>query len=81
MINIFIGYDEGEKIAFHVLAESIRKHASVPVSITPICLHTLRNIFNRPKTDNQSTDFACSRFLHDDGFVNWKLSRRGSCYK
>jgi lipopolysaccharide biosynthesis glycosyltransferase len=75
MINIFIGYDEGEKIAFHVLAESIRKHASVPVSITPICLHTLRNIFNRPKTDKQSTDFAFSRFLvpYLSDYKGWSL--------
>ena len=29
MIRIFIGYDEGEKIAFHVLSESIRKHYQV----------------------------------------------------
>ena len=56
MINVFIGYDEGEKIAFHVLAESIRKHASVPVSITPLCLHTIRNIWKREKTDKQSTE-------------------------
>jgi len=75
MINVFIGYDEGETIAFHVLAESIRKHASEPVSITPICLSTLKNIFNRPKTDKQSTDFAFSRFLvpYLSDYKGWSL--------
>ena len=75
MINVFIGYDEGEKIAFHVLAESIRKHASESVSITPICLSTLKNIFNRPKTDKQSTDFAFSRFLvpYLSDYKGWSL--------
>ena len=38
MINIFIGYDQGETVAFHTLSESIRKYASEPVSITPLCL-------------------------------------------
>ena len=63
MINIFIGYDEGEKIAYSVLSESIRQHSSEPVSITPLDLSTTRNIFTRKKQPNQSTEFAFSRFL------------------
>ena len=63
MINIFIGYDEGEKIAYSVLSESIRQHSSEPVSITPLDLSTLRNHFQRKKQTNQSTDFAFSRFI------------------
>ncbi len=49
MINIFIGYDEGEKIAYSVLSESIRQHSSEPVRITPLDLSTTRNIFTRKK--------------------------------
>ena len=41
MINIFRGYDEGEKIAYHVLSESIRRNSSKPVSITPLCLNNI----------------------------------------
>ena len=63
MINIFIGYDEGEKIAYHVLCESIRRKSSEPISITPLDLSTTKNIFTREKQPNQSTDFAFSRFL------------------
>ena len=62
MIYVFIGYDEGEKIAYHVLAESIRRNSSEPVSITPLCLNNLPK-FTRDKQQNQSTDFAFSRFM------------------
>ena len=32
MINIFIGYDPREAVAYHVCANSVIRHASVPVS-------------------------------------------------
>tara|TARA_B100000902_G_scaffold372821_1_gene400182 strand:- start:589 stop:1257 length:669 start_codon:yes stop_codon:yes gene_type:complete len=62
MIDVFIGYDEGEKIAYNILAESIRRNSSQPVSITPLCLSNLPE-FTREKQENQSTDFAFSRFM------------------
>lgn len=62
MIDIFIGYDEGEKIAYHILSESIRRNSSQPVSITPLCLSNIPE-FTREKQENQSTDFAFSRFM------------------
>ena len=62
MIDVFIGYDEGEKIAYHVLSESIRRNSSKPVSITPLCLSNIPE-FKREKQDNQSTEFAFSRFM------------------
>ena len=62
MINVFIGYDEGEKIAYHILSESIRRNTSEPVSITPLCLSNIPD-FTREKQENQSTDFAFSRFM------------------
>ena len=36
MIRVFIGYDENESVAYHVLSHSILRHASQPVSITPL---------------------------------------------
>ena len=36
MINVFIGYDKNEKVAFNVLSYSILKHSTRPVAITPI---------------------------------------------
>ena len=75
MINIFIGYDEGEKIAYSVLSESIRQHSSEPVSITPLDLSTTKNIFTRKKQPNQSTEFAFSRFLvpYLSEYKGWSL--------
>tara|TARA_R100000479_G_C6378796_1_gene200175 strand:- start:309 stop:980 length:672 start_codon:yes stop_codon:yes gene_type:complete len=75
MIRIFIGYDEGEKIAFHVLAESIRKQSSEPISITPIDLNTIRNHFIRDKVSNQSTEFAFSRFMvpYLSNYEGWSI--------
>tara|TARA_Y100000114_G_scaffold127605_1_gene124318 strand:- start:12 stop:680 length:669 start_codon:yes stop_codon:yes gene_type:complete len=74
MINIFIGFDEGEKVAFHTLSESIRKYATTPVSITPLCLGNIPG-FTREKQPNQSTDFAFSRFMvpYLSGFKGWSI--------
>ena len=75
MINIFIGYDAGEKIAYHVLSQSIIKYSSGPVRITPLYLPNLQNIFFREKVPNQSTEFAFSRFLvpHLSNFEGWSV--------
>jgi lipopolysaccharide biosynthesis glycosyltransferase len=63
MIRVFIGFDENEEVAFHVLSQSIHKYATVPVSITPIRLSQLKNIFTRDINPLQSTQFSFSRFL------------------
>ena len=74
MINVFIGYDEGEKISYHILSESIRRHSSVPVSITPLCLSNIPE-FKREKQPNQSTEFAFSRFMvpYLSGYKGWSI--------
>jgi hypothetical protein len=65
MLNIFIGFDQNESIAYHVLAHSIMRRASRPVSITPLFLPQLQNmgIYTRKRDKKQSTDFTFSRFL------------------
>ena len=62
MIRIFIGYDDRETAAYHVLSHSILSRASCPVSITPL---NRKNMawFRRPRGEFDSTDFAISRFL------------------
>jgi len=47
--NIFIGYDKREKIAFHVLSQSIIENSSIPVSITPINLENLKTFITEKK--------------------------------
>ncbi len=63
MIRVFIGFDKREKIAFYVLSHSIYQRSSKPVSITPIILSQVKNVFNRKRNPLQSTDFSFSRFL------------------
>jgi lipopolysaccharide biosynthesis glycosyltransferase len=61
MINIAIGYDPSETVAFWVLAHSIMKRASVPVNIVPLNINYLP--LSREPHPLQSTDFSFSRFL------------------
>lgn len=64
-LQVFIGYDPNEPIAFHVLSHSILKRASRPVSITPIYQPQLRGmgVWTRNREPDESTDFAITRFL------------------
>jgi hypothetical protein len=62
-VNVFIGFDPRETIAFHVLSNSIQRHSTVPVSITPLSLDNLKGVYTRERDPTQSTDFAFSRFL------------------
>jgi lipopolysaccharide biosynthesis glycosyltransferase len=75
MLNIFIGYDKRETVAYHVLAHSILKRATQPVAIVPINLDNISDIFNREKDKLQSTDFSFSRFLvpYLSNYEGWSL--------
>jgi len=75
MINVFIGYDSREAIAFSVLSHSIHRLASAPVSITPLMLSQLGGILERERDPLQSTDFAFSRFLtpYLAGYQGWSV--------
>ena len=74
-IDIFVGYDSKEIIAYHVLSQSIVKHSSVPVRFTPICLRNIATIFNRERSALQSTEFSFSRFLvpYLSNYQGWSL--------
>ena len=63
MINVFIGYDPRESVAYSVLAYSIQARASQPVSVTPLMLSQLKGLLMRERHQLQSTDFSFSRFL------------------
>ncbi|SDQ20435.1 glycosyltransferase [Pseudovibrio sp. Tun.PSC04-5.I4] len=74
-IQIYIGYDSGEIVAFHTLCQSIIEHASQPVSITPIALSGLSGVFARERHTLQSTEFSFSRFLtpYLSGYKGWSI--------
>ena len=75
MIKVFIGYDSNETVAYHVLSHTILKYSSQPVSITPIVKNHLTNIYNRERTDIESTDFSFTRFLvpYLCGYQGWAI--------
>lgn len=74
-IRVFIGFDQREAVAYHVLVQSIIRHSSGPVSFTPVVLHHLRSIFSRPVDPKQSTEFSFSRFLvpYLSGYEGWSI--------
>ena len=63
MIRVFIGYDRREDAAFSVLSHSIQRHATEPVSITPVMLSQLKGVYHRGENALASTEFSFSRFL------------------
>ena len=75
MIPIFIGYDSKVKIAYHVLSESILRNSSTPVTISPINLNNLKNIYTRKQDLLASTEFSFSRFLvpHLMNYNGWAI--------
>lgn len=75
MINIYIGYDGRETVAWHVLAHSIQSRASQPATIAPLMLSQLQAVFHRERHPLQSTDFSFTRFLvpHLSGYTGWSL--------
>jgi hypothetical protein len=75
MIQVLIGYDPREAVAFSVLAYSIHARASEPVSIAPLMLSQLKGVLTRERHPLQSTDFSFSRFLtpYLSGYAGWSL--------
>jgi lipopolysaccharide biosynthesis glycosyltransferase len=73
MINIFLGYDTKETIAYHICSNSIIRHASKPVSIIPLSL-TLFSDYKETHTDG-SNDFVYTRFLvpHLMDYNGWAI--------
>jgi hypothetical protein len=61
-INLYIGYDKNEAIAYHVLVQSIIENTSIPVKITPIIKKQIPE-YTRKKSLLESTEFSMTRFL------------------
>lgn len=75
MIQIFIGYDPRETVAYSVLAYSIHSRSSQPVSVTPLMLSQLKGVYTRERHPLQSTDFSFTRFLvpYLSRYAGWSL--------
>jgi len=75
VLSIYIGYDPRESVAFHTLAHSILRRASVPVSIAPLMQSQLKGIYTRERGPAESTEFSLTRFLVPSlaGFQGWSI--------
>ena len=65
LLDIYIGYDPKEAVAFHVLQHSIMERTSIPVRIIPLVQRTLRDTgaYTRERGPTESTEFSMTRFL------------------
>jgi lipopolysaccharide biosynthesis glycosyltransferase len=71
--RIFIGYDDNETVAYHVLSHSILRNSSIPVTITPIVKRHMAGFYERERSNIESTDFSFTRFLtpYLCGYEGW----------
>jgi lipopolysaccharide biosynthesis glycosyltransferase len=74
-IKIFMGFDRTSRIPAYVLADSIIENSSIPVEFVFLHKGTLRNFFDRPKGEYDSTEFSISRFLvpYLSNYEGWSL--------
>jgi Glycosyl transferase family 8 len=77
MIPIFIGFDSREAVAYHVCAQSLIRHSSQPLALTPLALSNLKS-YRETHTDG-SNSFIYSRFLvpHLMGHRGWAIFMDG----
>jgi lipopolysaccharide biosynthesis glycosyltransferase len=74
-IKIFMGFDRPSRIPAYVLADSIIENSSIPVEFVFLHKGTLRNFFDRPRGEYDSTEFSISRFLvpYLSNYEGWSL--------
>jgi hypothetical protein len=63
MLQVYIGYDPRETVAYHTLAHSILRRSSIPVSIAPVMQSQLKGLYRRARGATESTEFSLTRFL------------------
>jgi glycosyl transferase family 8 len=73
MIRVFIGFDPREAVAYHVCAQSLIRHSTQTLAMTPLCLKNLGS-YRETHTDG-SNHFIYSRFLvpHLTGYEGWAI--------
>ena len=61
LLNVFVGFDQKEAIAYHTFVQSIIEKSSIPLSITPLAENNLDD-YSEKHTDG-TNKFTYSRFL------------------
>lgn len=76
-IRLFVGYDQRAPILYNVACHSVLRRTRTPVSFTPIHRGALAGagIVDRPLLENQSTEFALTRFIvpYLAGYEGWAI--------
>jgi lipopolysaccharide biosynthesis glycosyltransferase len=77
IINVVVGFDQRESIAYHTFCQSIIEKTSLPVSFIPLAINALKD-YKETHTD-KSNDFVYSRFLtpHLQDFKGWAIFADG----
>ena len=77
MLQVCVGFDPREQVAFYTLAHSIVQRASIPVTIAPLVQRQLRSsgLYTRARGPTESTEFSLTRFLVPAlaGYRGWSL--------
>ena len=75
MLQVFIGYDPRESVAFYTLAHSIFARASIPLAVVPLMRRHLGHLYTRARGPTESTEFSLTRFLVPalSGYRGWSL--------
>ncbi len=77
VINLVIGFDQREAIAFHTFTQSVIEKTSLPIKIIPLAIQSLKN-YAENHTD-KSNDFVYARFLtpYLNNFQGWAIFADG----
>lgn len=74
-LNIYIGYDPVERVAWHTLVSSILEKSTIPVCFHPVDVNHYEKFFKRPRDPKQSNSFSFTRFLvpYLQDFSGWAI--------
>ena len=76
-INIVVGFDQRESVAYHTFSQSIIEKSSLPVAFIPLAINSLKD-YKETHID-KSNDFIYSRFLtpYLNNFQGWAIFADG----
>ena len=77
LLNIFVGFDQKEAIAYHTFVQSLIENSTIPLSITPLAENNLDH-YTEKHTDG-TNQFTYSRFLvpYLMNFKGWAIFADG----
>jgi lipopolysaccharide biosynthesis glycosyltransferase len=76
-INIVVGFDQRESVAYHTFTQSVIDKSSLPVMFIPLAINTLQDY--KETHSDKSNDFVYSRFLtpYLNNFKGWAIFADG----